>query len=147
MNDDSSNTNRITFKVWLEIEEYDEVTGHSHNRDAPGACLAEFDTYEEAHRFAVTVQFHEFPQPCNSQSHRTNQPVLCTPGTLLAGSEVTDAITTVVDYLWDDELADYSSALTNDPQTAAGHIFTSLARIRNWLEGAEAAVKDWHKNR
>ena len=45
----------ITFKVWLEIERYNEKTGASQNMDAPGSSLAEFATYEEAWDYAERV--------------------------------------------------------------------------------------------
>lgn len=45
----------ITYKVWLEIERYDEDTGDSENVDAPGASLATFDSEEEAYEFASRV--------------------------------------------------------------------------------------------
>ena len=45
----------ITFKVWLEIERYNEKTGASQNMDAPGSYLAEFPTVEEAWDFAERV--------------------------------------------------------------------------------------------
>jgi hypothetical protein len=51
----SKKRKNITFKVWLEIERYNERTGHSENLDAPGASLAEFDTYEEAMDYAERV--------------------------------------------------------------------------------------------
>jgi hypothetical protein len=47
--------NAITFKVWLEIERYDEVTGQGEDVDAPGSSLATFDTYEEAWDYAERV--------------------------------------------------------------------------------------------
>ena len=46
---------KTTFKVWLEIERYDEETGHGRDVDAPGSSLATFETYEEARDFAVNV--------------------------------------------------------------------------------------------
>lgn len=46
---------QITFKVWLEIERYNEKTGASQDLDAPGASLATFDTYEEAWDYAERV--------------------------------------------------------------------------------------------
>jgi hypothetical protein len=56
----SKRRKKITFKVWLEIERYNERTGHSENMDAPGASLAAFDTYEEAWDYAERVtQFAE----------------------------------------------------------------------------------------
>lgn len=45
----------ITFKVWLEIEQYNEKTGDSQNLDAPGSYLAEFQTYKEAWDYAERV--------------------------------------------------------------------------------------------
>jgi hypothetical protein len=45
----------ITFKVWLEIERYNEKTGASQDMDAPGSSLAEFDTYDEAWDYAERV--------------------------------------------------------------------------------------------
>jgi hypothetical protein len=45
----------ITFKVWLEIERYNERTGRSEDMDAPGSSLATFDTYEEAWEYAERV--------------------------------------------------------------------------------------------
>jgi hypothetical protein len=45
----------ITFKVWLEIERFNEKTGTSEDMDAPGSSLATFDTYEEARYYAERV--------------------------------------------------------------------------------------------
>jgi hypothetical protein len=45
----------ITFKVWLEIERYNEKTGASQNMDAPGSYLAEFPTFDEATDYAERV--------------------------------------------------------------------------------------------
>jgi hypothetical protein len=45
----------ITFKVWLEIERYNEKTGAGEDLDAPGSYLAEFDTHEEAWDYAERV--------------------------------------------------------------------------------------------
>ena len=42
----------ITFKVWLEIERFNEKTGASEDMDAPGSSLATFETYEEARDYA-----------------------------------------------------------------------------------------------
>jgi hypothetical protein len=44
----------ITFKVWLEIERYDDDTGHGEDMDAPSS-LATFETYEEARDYAKRV--------------------------------------------------------------------------------------------
>jgi hypothetical protein len=51
----SKKRKNITFKVWLEIERYNERTGHSENLDAPGSSLAEFATYKEAWDYAERV--------------------------------------------------------------------------------------------
>jgi len=45
----------ITFKVWLEIERYNEKTGNSQDMDAPGSSLSTFDTYEQAWDYADRV--------------------------------------------------------------------------------------------
>lgn len=45
----------VTFKVWIEIEQYREKTGQGQTMDAPGSSLATFDTYEEAWNFAERV--------------------------------------------------------------------------------------------
>jgi hypothetical protein len=45
----------ITFKVWLEIERFNEKTGEGQNLDAPGSSLAPFDTFEEAWDYAERV--------------------------------------------------------------------------------------------
>lgn len=45
----------ITYKVWLEIERYDEKTGASQDMDAPGSYLAEFNTYRKARDYAERV--------------------------------------------------------------------------------------------
>jgi hypothetical protein len=45
----------ITFKVWIEIEQYNEKTGDGQEMDAPGSYLAEFDTYEEAWEYAERI--------------------------------------------------------------------------------------------
>jgi hypothetical protein len=51
----SKKRKNITFKVWLEIERYNERTGHGETMDAPGSSLAEFDTFEEAWDYAERV--------------------------------------------------------------------------------------------
>jgi hypothetical protein len=45
----------ITYKVWLEIERYNDKTGHGEDVDAPGSSLATFDTYEEAWDYAERI--------------------------------------------------------------------------------------------
>jgi hypothetical protein len=45
----------ITFKVWLEIERYNDRTGLGENMDAPGSSLATFDTYNDAYAYAERI--------------------------------------------------------------------------------------------
>jgi hypothetical protein len=45
----------IAYKVWIEIEEYNEKTGDGMDMDAPGSSLATFKTYEEAWDYAERV--------------------------------------------------------------------------------------------
>jgi hypothetical protein len=45
----------ITFKVWLEIERFNETTDSGETMDAPGSSLATFATYEEAWDYAERV--------------------------------------------------------------------------------------------
>jgi hypothetical protein len=45
----------ITFKVWIEIERFNEKTGASEDMDAPGSSLATFGSYEEAWDYAERV--------------------------------------------------------------------------------------------
>jgi len=45
----------ITFKVWLEIERFNEEAGDGENMDAPGSSLATFETYEDARDYAERV--------------------------------------------------------------------------------------------
>jgi hypothetical protein len=49
------NQRHITFKVWLEIERYNDRTGQSQDMDAPGSSLAEFPTFDEAWDYAERV--------------------------------------------------------------------------------------------
>ena len=44
-----------TYKVWIEIEEYDTETGDGVTLDGPGGSVAEFDTYDEALEFADEI--------------------------------------------------------------------------------------------
>ena len=57
-----------TYKVWIEIEEYDERTGCGNNCDAPGGELATFGTYEEAYDFAEQIDsaYSNYPGPVNA---------------------------------------------------------------------------------
>lgn len=57
-----------TYKVWIEIEEYDECTGCGNDCDAPGGALATFGTYEEAYDFAAQIDsdYSNYPGPVNA---------------------------------------------------------------------------------
>lgn len=46
----------LTYKVWIEIEEYNNETGDSSDMDAPGASVATFKTYKEAYEYAGRLQ-------------------------------------------------------------------------------------------
>lgn len=52
----SKTKNKLTYKVWTEIEEYNERTGSGETVDAPGAALMVFDTYEEAWAYAEKIE-------------------------------------------------------------------------------------------
>lgn len=43
---------RIVYKVWVEIEAFNETAGRGETVDSPGASVATFNTYEEAYEFA-----------------------------------------------------------------------------------------------
>jgi hypothetical protein len=45
-----------TYKVWIEIEEFDEETGEGQTLDAPGSSVTSFDNYDDARKFAATLQ-------------------------------------------------------------------------------------------
>jgi hypothetical protein len=50
-----TNKEPITFKVWLEIERYNEKTETGQDMDAPASSLATFETYREARDYAKCV--------------------------------------------------------------------------------------------
>lgn len=45
----------LSYKVWLDIERFDDLTGIGEEMDAPGASLASFPTYREAWDYAERV--------------------------------------------------------------------------------------------
>lgn len=47
-----------TYKVWIEIEEYDDETDESTDHDPGFSSSAEFDTLEEAEAFANELHDH-----------------------------------------------------------------------------------------
>jgi hypothetical protein len=61
-------SDETTYKVWIEIEEYDERTGCGNNCYAPGGELATFGTYEEAYDFAEQIDsaYSNDPGPANA---------------------------------------------------------------------------------
>jgi hypothetical protein len=46
---------KTTYKVWIEIEEYNADTEEGRTLDAPGASVAEFETYHQAWEFADLI--------------------------------------------------------------------------------------------
>ncbi len=40
------------YHVWIEIEEYDEHTGHGRTIDGPGSAVASFGDFKQAWSFA-----------------------------------------------------------------------------------------------
>ena len=50
-----------TYKVWLEIKEWDEISGTSQDVDAPGASICEFATHNAAFDY---VEMATAPSPC-----------------------------------------------------------------------------------
>lgn len=45
-----------TYKIWIEIEEFDEETGEGKTLDAPDAAIVSFDDYNDAYTFASRLQ-------------------------------------------------------------------------------------------
>jgi hypothetical protein len=45
-----------TYKVWVEVEEYDEDTGDGETLDMAGASVAQFKDVDEAMAFAERLQ-------------------------------------------------------------------------------------------
>jgi len=122
-----------TYKVWVEIEHYDEITGIGTNMDAPGGSLAEFPTFEEAYAFAESLQ-----QTFEAQSPPSDPTK--NPGPASLPAEVLDAIERILDYLFYHEL---KHCRCFDPENQSGHIFTSLVAVRNWIDGTKRSVNWW----
>jgi hypothetical protein len=57
-----------TYEVWVDIEEYDQLTDCYTECDAPGGALATFDTCEEAYEFAQQIDsaYSNYTQPSNA---------------------------------------------------------------------------------
>jgi hypothetical protein len=66
--EEHDSSDETTYKVWIDIEEYDELTGCGSDCDAPGAALATFDTYEEAYDFAAQIDaaYCNYSAPTNA---------------------------------------------------------------------------------
>ena len=56
------------YKVWICIEEYDDLTDCFTECDAPGGELATFGTYEDAYDFAEQIDsaYSNYPGPVNA---------------------------------------------------------------------------------
>jgi hypothetical protein len=118
MNRQSTN---ITYKVWAEIEQYDEATETGLTLDAPGASLAQFGTYEEAYAFAESLQRDALTTRQVRQQNADHHGEV----------KLRLAIERVPDYLYFDEFQDYTAC--NNPAVQSCHIFRSLITLRNWL--------------
>jgi hypothetical protein len=46
---------RTVYKVWIEIEEFDESTGDGTTVDTPGAALQQFESYKQAYEYACKI--------------------------------------------------------------------------------------------
>ena len=123
--------NQKTFKVWVEIEEYDEVSEQGVDCDAPGGSLATFATYEEAYAFAERIDR-------DYSSRRTKCDLLngdlkltpisgCQQGNPGLPPAAFEAIDAVLLYLWESERVDYEQCLHADRQK---HIFRHLQTLR-----------------
>jgi hypothetical protein len=51
--------------------------------------------------------------------------------------DIADAINALLDYLWEDESADFESRLEADRE---GHIFLEIQAIRSWLTEHEESL-------
>jgi hypothetical protein len=125
-----------TYKVWIEIEQYDERTGCGNNCDAPGGELATFGTYEEAYDFAEQIDsaYSTYPN-CHGQSGLARQDAAVTAevrldATTTLPQSIGDAIGAVVSYLWESERTDYEGCPQEDRDK---HIFRHLENAARWL--------------
>lgn len=60
-----------TYKVWIELEECDEERDACQTLDLPFADEAEFDTLEEAERYAQMMHDGAGPPPLSPQQRAT----------------------------------------------------------------------------
>jgi hypothetical protein len=123
-----------TYKVWIEIEEYDQLTGCGNDCDAPGGALATFDTFDEAYEFAELIDraYSTRLRSCDSAQDRAatarNAGLQAITTTLPDG--VRDAIDAIVSYLWESEHADYEGSPRQDRDK---HIVRHLETVARWL--------------
>jgi hypothetical protein len=123
-----------TYKVWIDIEEYDELTDCSKDCDAPGGALATFNTYEEAWDFAqqIDLAYSTHRKPCGSpKDHHAITKNAGIEATVPLPLYVADAIDAVLSYLWKSERADYECCPWQDRDR---HIFCHLEVISRWLK-------------
>lgn len=135
-NDEEHSTpDETTYKVWIEIEEYDELTGCGNDCDAPGGALATFDTYEEAYEFAEQID-----QAYSTHSRNEAEPfediAMITKkhdsdATTPLPLRVAEAIDALLSYLWESERTDYEQCPPDDKHK---HIFRHLQNLSRWLE-------------
>jgi hypothetical protein len=116
----------ISYKVWVDIEEYDELTACGYACDAPGGELATFDTYDEAWDFAVHIDraYSTRRGPCDSG--KKNADLAKT-----LSHQVAHSIDAIVSYLWASECADFE---TCPGVNKDNHIFLQLQTVKRWLE-------------
>ena len=124
-----------TYNVWIEIEEYDELTDCSNDCDAPGAALATFDTYEEAYEFAehidqaYSTHSRHAAEPFEETAMTTNTHE--SDATTLLPHHVAESLDALLSYLWASERADYEKCQPDDKRK---HIFRHLQNLSRWLE-------------
>lgn len=134
-NDEHNSPGETTYKVWIDIEEYDELSGSGNDCDAPGGALATFDTYEEAYEFAEQID-----QAYSTHSRNVGTPLedisMATKtddsdATPLLPGRVTEALDALLSYLWDSERTDYEQCQPDDKRK---HIFRHLQTLSRWLQ-------------
>ena len=135
-NGEEHNTpDETTYKVWIEIEEYDELTGCGNDCDAPRGALATFDSYEEAYEFAEQID-----QAFSTHSRNVAKPfddiamTTKTHGsdaTPLLPHSVAEAINALLSYLCESERTDYEQC---PPEDKHKHIFRHVQNLSRWLE-------------
>ena len=132
--DEHNSLDERTYKVWIEIEEYDELTECGIDCDAPGAALATFDTYEEAYDFAeqIDLAYSTHRRACDlAKKNAAITKMVDLEATTTVPHCVADAIDAVISYLWESERTDYEGCPRQDRDK---HIFRHLETVSRWLK-------------